>query len=114
MANIICAIVSDRTSRDLRLRYLKRILTQIQYPIDEVIKRAKKLDLKSLRTTRHKNTHNRKSLLFILTYKPRNNEVTNTIVQNLPLLIREANMNDILKRIQLPDVKSNINSKIYY
>lgn len=92
--------MSNRTTRNLCLQDLVIALTERQYLlslIDDGIKRAKKLDIKTLKITNHNTTPHTKTLIYLSTHNPKNYEVFKTIVQNRCLLIRDSKMNNIVK-----------------
>lgn len=107
LAQRIFTAVYDGNARDLRLEDHRTTLTERHYPpspIEDGIKRAKKIGMKALRETNLNPTFHLKILSYISIHSPSNNEPNKTIVQNLATL-----RTTFLKRINSSNVKTNRN-----
>ena len=99
LARRICTIVSEINIRDYRLEELKQILINRHYPIkliEDGIRRASQIDIKTLRKVQYKNKNATKTLPYISIFNPRNKEAFNTITQNLPHLHKDPKLKEIL------------------
>ena len=111
LARRLCTIVSDKETLDERIKELKKILLERNYPknvIDTGISKATALNIQELRQIRPK--ENKQDVIaFVSTYNPRNPEVFNTIFQNFPVLKQDPRMKQVFKKFVLLKVKDNRN-----
>lgn len=102
LARRICTIVSDQTTRDIRLRELKSYLQKQGYPeklIENGIEKAKNYDRQQLLTT---STREKDDIIipFVHTHNPRNRNINPIITQLNNLLKDDQSTKEIFKDIK--------------
>ncbi|GAB1602736.1 uncharacterized protein LOC115230173, partial [Argonauta hians] len=100
MARRVCTIVSNQSTKQMRLQELHDILLERKYPatlIQNGITRALTLNTQDLRTTR---PHKEKPHLipYISTHNPRNTEAYNIIHKNIPFLMKDHRLKETINK----------------